>query len=64
MSIVSRKIISGLVLLIVGIVITIVKGDIPVNLLSLMQWIYSAFVLGNSTEYLSKAFIESQKNKN
>lgn len=52
----TRKVLSGAVLLLVGLAITLVKGDIPVNLLSLMQWIYSAFVLGNIGEHASNAY--------
>lgn len=48
----TRKIISGLILLISGLVITYIKGDIPNNLLSLMQSLYFAFVAGNSIEHL------------
>lgn len=39
------KLMSGVILLVVGIGITLVKGDIPGNLLSLMEWLYSAFIL-------------------
>jgi len=52
----TRKIIAGAVLLVVGVVITFIKGDIPVNLLSLMQLIYSAFVVGNIGEHASNAY--------
>lgn len=47
----TRKIVSGLVLLVVGLVVTYWKGDVPVNLMSLMQWLYAAFVVGNAAEH-------------
>jgi hypothetical protein len=59
-----RKVISGLVLLIVGVVITLIKGDIPNNLNQLMGWLYTAFVAGNGVEHISNAFIATkQSNK-
>jgi hypothetical protein len=52
MSVVStRKIISGTALLVVGVGITLVKGDIPPNLLALMESLYIAFVAGNGVEH-------------
>ena len=54
MSFVSkRKIISGLVLLVTGLAVTYFKGDIPPNLMSLMQVLYSAFVIGNGVEHFT-----------
>lgn len=47
----TRKLVSGLMLLCVGVGMTLFKGDIPPNLLSLMQALYAAFVLGNATEH-------------
>lgn len=52
----ARKILSGLVLLAVGLGVTIAKGDVPANLLSLMQWLYSAFVIGNIGEHVTTAY--------
>jgi hypothetical protein len=49
----QRKVISGLVLLTIGVTITFIKGDIPDNLKDLMEWLYFAFVLGNGLEYFS-----------
>lgn len=52
MSVVStRKIISGAVLLAVGLAVTCVKGDVPPNFLALLQWIYVSFVAGNAMEH-------------
>lgn len=47
----TRKIISGFVLLITGIAVTVIKGDIPSNLLSLMQVLYATFVAGNAAQH-------------
>lgn len=47
----TRKIISGFIILGVGLFITYEKGDIPPNLLALMQWIYVSFVAGNAMEH-------------
>lgn len=52
----SRKTISGLVLLVVGVTIAFIKGDVPTNLLNLMQLLYSAFVLGNVGEHAAKSY--------
>lgn len=52
----TRKIIVGFVLLLVGIVVTYWKNDIPPNLLSLMSTIFISFCSANSIEYLTKMF--------
>ncbi len=57
----ARKVISGLVLLIVGVGIVILKGDIPPNLLSLMQLLYAAFVVGNIGEHVTTAYTNIKK---
>lgn len=59
----TRKILSGLILLIVGIIITFIKGDIPENLLSLMEWLYSAFVLGNVAQHATEAYGKGKKDE-
>ncbi len=51
----TRKIISGIVLLAVGLGVVYLKGDIPPNLLSLMQILYGAFVLGNAFEHYTES---------
>lgn len=56
----TRKIISGLLLLIVGLGVTYMKGDIPPNLLSLMQLLYGAFVLGNAFEHYTSTKKDSE----
>jgi hypothetical protein len=55
----TRKIIAGIVLLITGVLITYWKGDIPNNLLSLMQTLFFAFVAGNGFEH----YMDVVKNK-
>lgn len=56
----TRKILSGLLLLIVGIIVTYIKGDVPEHLLSLMQSLYYAFVIGNATQHVSNAVVASK----
>lgn len=48
----SRKLITGLVLLLVGLGITLARGDIPPGLLSLLQALYASFVVGNGVEHI------------
>lgn len=59
----QRKIISGAVLLLAGLLVTFVVGDIPDNLLSLMQWLYLAFVAGNAVEHIKQVFIKDKITK-
>jgi hypothetical protein len=47
----TRKLISGAILLASGLAVTYWRGDIPNNLLSLMQTLFAAFVLGNGFEH-------------
>lgn len=47
-----RKLGAGLVVLGVGIAITVAKGDIPANLLQLLQVLFGAFVVGNVGEHI------------
>lgn len=55
----TRKIITGAILLVSGLLVTYWKGDIPPNLLSLMQTLFFAFVAGNGWEH----YMEVVKNK-
>jgi hypothetical protein len=57
----QRKIWSGVTLLIVGVVITFIKGDIPPNLLSLMELLYSAFVIGNFGQHAAETYRDINK---
>ena len=56
----TRKIISGVILLTVGVVITFIKGDIPPNLLSLMQLLYVTFVAGNGFVHATTAYVATK----
>lgn len=59
----ARKTVAGSLLLVVGLVITFVKGDIPPNLLSFLQVLYATFVAGATVEHfnVTKANIASQQ---
>lgn len=59
----SRKLLSGLLLLVVGVVITLIKGDIPPNLEGLLQSLYYAFVLGNSAEHFTNMRMSNKESK-
>lgn len=59
----TRKIIAGLVLLVVGLIVVYIKGDVPPNLLSLMSWLYASFVTGNAIQHVSDAVIASKANQ-
>lgn len=47
----GRKMIMAAVLLVVALGVTYIKGDVPSNLLSFLQVLFGAFVLGNSVEH-------------
>lgn len=53
----GRKIIAAAITLIVGIGATYFKGDVPPGLLTLLQTLFGAFVLGNSVEHVSNAVL-------
>lgn len=59
----KRKIITGAVLLVVGVIITLIKGDIPPNLNGLLESIYFAFVMGNGFEHFTN-MKKGNKDKN
>jgi hypothetical protein len=59
----TRKIISGAVLLITGIVITYWKGDIPSNMKELMENLYYGFVAGNAFEHFTTMKLNQTDNK-
>ena len=48
----ARKIIVGAVILVVGVVISHFKNDIPPNLLQLLQVIFGGFIVGNVGEHV------------
>ena len=57
----GRKIILAAILLLVALVVTYTKGDIPSNLLSFMEVLFGTFVIGNATEHVSNAVINNRK---
>lgn len=52
----SRKVITGLIILLCGIGSLLLKGDVPPGFLTLLQTIFAAFVVGNAAEHISCAF--------
>lgn len=48
----SRKLLVSLVILVSGIAISAVKGDIPHGLLQLMEVIFGGFIVGNVGEHI------------
>lgn len=52
---VGRKAIAGALILVVGLAVVALKGDIPENLLALLQVLFGGFVLGNAVEHASEA---------
>lgn len=50
-----RKIIASVIVLVVGLSVTYFKGDIPANLLQLLQVIFAGFMAGNIGEHLTDA---------
>lgn len=57
----SRKIISGLVLLVVGVLVVYWKGDIPTNFSTFLQTMYGAFVVGNAFEHYTTMKTQGDK---
>lgn len=51
----GRKILATIVVLAVGIGATIFKGDVPPNLLTLLQFAAGFFVAGNAVEHVASA---------
>lgn len=62
--ILSRKVIAAIVLLSVSLVCVYVKGDVPVNLLDFLKYLFGFFVAGNSVEHISTAVTDYVTNKN
>jgi hypothetical protein len=52
----NRKVSIGLLITIIGVVITLVLKDIPQHLLDLLQTVFGAFVLGNAAEHAAAAY--------
>lgn len=56
----GRKVLSAIVLTLVAVGVTVVKGDIPTNLSSFLQFLFGAFVLGNGIEHVSSAYVDGK----
>ncbi len=52
----GRKVAAGIVIVLVGLIVTAIAGDVPANLLALLQVVFGAFVLGNGFEHAAGAF--------
>jgi hypothetical protein len=52
----GRKAVVALVALFVGVGVTIYVGDVPPNLLSLIEVLFGAFVVGNGVEHVANTF--------
>lgn len=61
----GRKMVAGLVVVLVGVVVTVAKGDVPEGLQQMLEMVFGALVLGNVGEHAAKAFkkpvVESTK---
>lgn len=58
---VPGKIVSGLVLLLVGVLVVYWKGDLPQNFSSFLQTLYSAFVVGHIGQNITNAVIATKQ---
>ena len=50
----GRKLIVTALVLIVGLAITLLRGDLPTNLLTLLEVVLGGFISGNAIEHLAK----------
>jgi hypothetical protein len=50
----GRKAIVTILILAAGLAVALIKGDLPHNLLSLLEVIFAGFVSGNAVEHLAK----------
>lgn len=57
----GRKALMALAILVTGVGVTFYKGDIPTNLLMLLQTLFGAFVLGNGVEHVAGAVRKSEQ---
>lgn len=56
----GRKLVFGLITLGVGLVIGHIKGDIPPNVLSLLEMLFGSFVAGNSVGTIVGAVVSGK----
>ncbi len=48
----SRKLLVGLIVLVMGLGVTVAVGDIPPHLLQLLEVIFGGFIVGNSVSHI------------
>lgn len=60
-SIGGRKLVAAAVVLVVGAGAVILKGDIPPNMLQLLQTLFGALVLGNVAEHAGRAYVQAKE---
>lgn len=53
-----RKLIISLIILGVAIVITYTKGDVPAGMVSVLNFIFGGFVVGNAIEHITESSTE------
>ena len=51
----GRKIAALIVMMLLGVGAVVLKGDVPVNFLSLMEWVFGGFIIGNGIEHAAGA---------
>jgi hypothetical protein len=52
----GRKVAMAIAIVAIGLVVAAINGDIPDNLLALLQVVFGAFVLGNGFEHAAGAY--------
>lgn len=51
----GRKVVAAIVTIGVGLTVVLMRGDLPANLLTLLQTVFGAFVVGNGIEHVTDA---------
>lgn len=51
----GRKLAALVVMMLMGVGAVILKGDVPVNFLSLLEWVFGGFIIGNGIEHAAGA---------
>jgi hypothetical protein len=51
----GRKVAGALLVIAIGVGVVFLKGDIPPNLMALLQVVFGAFVAGNAVEHMAAA---------
>jgi hypothetical protein len=52
----GRKMVAVLVCVVIGVAAVFIKGDVPANFLSLVEFLFGAFVVGNGVEHAAGAY--------